>query len=291
MDNKHTAGVLYALSAYLIWGVLAAYWMLFKGVPEIEIMAHRIFWAFFISLAALVLRKQASELKSVFFDRRSFLNIIFRAFLIAVNWYTYVWGLGNGYVLEASLGYYLNPLVSIFLGLIFLNERLSRLQWAAVGFAVLGVALKTVLVGRFPFIAVTLAFTFGIYGLLKKKSIESSLAGIAAEMLILLPFAAAFIIFSELTGSGNFTAGTPWTKFLLFSTGVITIVPFFLFAQGAGRIPLVWLGFLQFIAPTLMMLFGIFLYHEHMSVYELAGFIAVWIGMTVFIVASGREKK
>ena len=283
--NQKQKGILYAFSAYLIWGFLAAYWKIFSGVSALEIMAHRMFWAFLIGLAVLLVNGKAGEILDVYRNSATRRRVIIRALILTVNWYTYIWAVGNGYVLEASLGYYLNPLVSIFLGLIFLQERLSKMQWAAVALAVVGVALKTVLVGRFPVIAVILAFSFGTYGLLKKKSSEGSLVGVTAETLVLMPFAAAYLIFHEIAGPQSFIRAEFWMKLMFASTGLITIVPLFLFSKGTGRIPLIWIGFLQFIAPTLMMVFGILMYHESLSPFDLAGFIFVWAGIALFLLS------
>jgi len=287
MDKKQI-GILYAFSSYLIWGFLAAYWKIFTGIPALEIMAHRMFWAFFIALFVLLANGKARGIADVFRNRHARRRVIIRALILAANWYTYIWAISNGYVLEASLGYYLNPLVSIFLGLIFLQERLNKMQWAAVAFAIAGVALKTVLVGRFPLIAVILAFSFGFYGLMKKKSTEGSLVGVASETLVILPFAAAFLLFHEITGPSHFVEATIWMKLLYATTGLVTIVPLFLFSKGTGRIPLIWIGFLQFIAPTLMMVFGIVMYEETMSAFDLAGFAAVWVGIVLFLFSFRR---
>ncbi|MBI9107773.1 MAG: EamA family transporter RarD [Spirochaetales bacterium] len=284
MDNKKS-GILYAFSAYLIWGFLAAYWKIFSGIPALEIMAHRMFWAFCIVFAVLLMSGKVRGVADVFRNRNTRWRVIIRAAILAVNWYTYIWAISNGYILEASLGYYLNPLVSIFLGLIFLQERLSKLQWAAVGFAIAGVALKTILVGMFPVIAVVLAFSFGLYGLMKKKSTEGSFIGVASETLVVLPFAAAYLLFSEITGPAHFVEASVWMKLLFATTGVVTVVPLFLFSKGTGRIPLIWIGFLQFIAPTLMMVFGIFMYHETLTAFDLAGFAAVWVGILIFLLS------
>ena len=191
-------------------------------------------------------------------------------------------------MLEASLGYYLNPLVSIFLGLLFLRERLTPMQWIAVGFAAAGVALKTILVGRFPLVSVILAFSFGFYGLMKKKGTDGSIVGMTVESFILLPLSGLYLIFIESTGSGSFLTGDIIMKLLFVTTGLITVVPLILFAKGTSRIPLTWIGFLQFLAPTMMLLFGIFVYHETMSIFDLLGFASVWIGIVIFLVSSRR---
>ena len=291
MNNQRNIGVFYALSSYLIWGFTPIYWKLFAGVDSTEILAHRIFWAFFIALGTLGFTGGFGRFREVLKDRSQLGWIVLRTLLLAVNWYTYVWAVGHGRVLEASLGYYLNPLVSILLGLIFLKERLTALQWTAVAFAGVGVAFKTILVGGFPLVSIVLALSFGFYGLMKKKSTEGSIVGMMLESFILLPVAAGFLIFREVSGSGVFLEAGIGMKFLFATTGIITVFPLILFAKGASRIPLAWVGFLQFIAPTMMLLFGVLVYKETMSAYDLIGFIAVWTGIAIFLISSKKNRK
>lgn len=286
--EKRTAGVLYATISYVFWGLSPIYWKLFSALDSSQILAHRMFWALFVSLIMLASTGGLKQFKTGLLNRSRLGWNILRAVLIAGNWYTYVWAVGHGRILEASLGYYLNPLVSILLGLVFLKEKLSRLQWTAVGFAAAGVCLKTILVGNFPFISILLALQFGFYGLLKKKSTEGSLAGLAIECLILLPISAAYLIFAETSGSGGFISAGAGMKLLFMTTGIVTVVPLFLFSKGTTRIPLTWIGILQFIAPTMMLLFGVFIYGESMSVYDLIGFAAVWAGIIIFLFSSRK---
>ena len=290
MDKK-TSGVLFAFSAYLFWGLTPLYWKIFSGISAEVLLAHRMFWAFFISAAMLILTGGIFRFKTILRERKGLGLIALRTVLLMVNWYVYIWAVSRGMVLQASLGYYLNPLVSILLGLVFLRERLGPLQWTAVGFAVAGVALKTILVGSFPFVSVILALSFGFYGLLKKKGSEGSLVGMTIETMLLLPLSAAFLIFTEFRGTESFLAAAGGMKLLFITTGVITVTPLILFANGTSRIPLSWLGFLQFVAPTLMLFFGVFLYGESLSGYELAGFAAVWVGVILFIISSRVKSK
>lgn len=289
MDKRKTTGIIYAFTAYLLWGFTPIYWRLFSGIGALELLGHRIFWAFIVSFAVFAVTGSLGDFKAVLKDRRRMGWVLLRAVLLALNWYTYVWAVSNGKVVEASLGYYLNPLVSILLGLIFLQERLTAPQWAAVVLAAVGVGLKTFFVGSFPVISVVLAFSFGFYGLLKKKSTEGSLIGIGAESLILLPIAAGFLIFNEAGGNGNYITAGIGMKLVFVTTGIITVVPLFLFAKGASRIPLVWIGFLQFIAPTMMLIFGIVVYGEVLTVYDFIGFISVWIGIAIFLFSSRKR--
>ena len=288
MDKK-TSGVIYAVSAYLLWGFTPLFWKLFSGIPALELMAHRVFWAFFVSAATIVVLGHSSRFKTVLADRKSVLYILIRTVFLAVNWYTYIWAVSSGRVLEASLGYYLNPLVSIFLGLIFLRERLSRLQWAAVGFAAAGVAVKTFSVGVFPVVSVILAVSFGLYGLMKKKSSEGSIVGMGVESLILLPLSSFAVVFMEVSGQGSFICSGFLMKLLYISTGLVTVLPLILFAKATSRIPLTWIGFLQFLAPTLMLIFGITVYGETLTRLELVGFFSVWIGIVLFLVSSRKR--
>lgn len=288
MDKKIAGGALAAFSAYLIWGFLPLYWKLFYNVPSFVIMSHRIVWAFVFSFLALVLTGRLSELKTAFSSGRRIMMVVLRGVLLTVNWTIYIWGIGHGHVLEASLGYYINPLVSVSLGLIFLKERLNNYQKVAVGFAIAGVGVKTVLVGQFPVIAVSLALSFGLYGLLKKRSSETAVAGVASECLVIFPFALAYMIYSEMGGFGGFVPASGGMKILYSLAGIVTIIPLILFSAGSKRIPLFGIGFLQFIAPTLMMIIGLVKYGEVMSPFDLLGFIIVWIGIAVFIFSFKR---
>ncbi len=289
MENKRTAGVIYAAASYLWWGFTPVYWKFFSGIGSLEIIAHRIFWAFFVSLFMLGITGGFARFKKVLSDRSQMGWIILRTVLLGFNWYTYVWAISHGRVLEASLGYYLNPLVSIFLGLVFMKENLTGFQWAAVGFAAFGVILKTALVGSFPVVSVILAFSFGFYGLMKKKSADGSIVGMTIESFLLLPLAAFYLVFTEIAGTASFLSSGPGMKLMFFTTGIITVVPLVLFAKGTTRIPLTWIGFLQFIAPTMMLIFGIFIYHENMTVFDIFGFASVWIGIAIFLISSRKS--
>ncbi len=290
MDRQRRTGVLYAVSAYFLWGFTPIYWRLFPGFAPLQLLAHRIVWAFVLSILILALTGGLGNFSSTLRNRKQISFIILRTLLLALNWYVYIWAVGNGRVLEASLGYYLNPLVSILLGLLFLKERLNGFQWASVGFAVIGVGIKTAFVGSFPFVSVILAFSFGIYGLLKKTGTDSSMVGMGLESFILLPLAGAYLLYSEISGSGYFIEASFGMKLIFVSTGIITIGPLILFAKGTRQIPLTWIGFLQFIAPTMMLLFGIFVYHEKASLYDMLGFAFVWAGILMFLMSS-RSKK
>ncbi len=288
MDKKIVGGALSAFSAYLMWGFLPLYWKLFYDVPSFVIMSHRIVWAFVFSFMALAVSGRLSEFKAAFSSGRRIMVIVLRGILLAINWTIFIWGIGHGHVLESSLGYYINPLVSVSLGLIFLKERLNTLQKVAVGFAIAGVGVKTVLVGQFPVIAVSLALSFGLYGLLKKRSSESAVTGVALECMVIFPIALAYMIYSEIAGFGGFMPAGVGMKILYSLAGVVTVVPLVLFSAGSKRIPLFGIGFLQFIAPTLMMIIGLVLYGEVMKPFDLAGFVIVWIGVVIFMFSFKR---
>ncbi|MDC7127227.1 MAG: EamA family transporter RarD [Spirochaetales bacterium] len=291
MEKDRTTGVFLAFFSYLIWGLTPIYWKLFSTAGSFELLCHRIIWAFFISVAMIFIGREQRNFIVTLKDKKSIFWIVFRTVLLAVNWYVYLWAMGHGRVLEASLGYYLNPLVSIFLGVIFLNERLSKLGWFAVAFAAAGVAAKTFLVGHFPVVSVALAFSFGLYGLLKKKSSERSIVGMTMEAMFMFPFALFYFFKIESNGTGTFIASNMQMKLLFVTTGIITVLPLTLFAKGVKSIPLTWIGFLQFIAPTLMLFSGLFLYKENFSVYELSGFVLVWLGIFLFLISALKKKK
>lgn len=286
MKNNRSVGVAYAILAYFIWGLSPLYWKLLSEIAPMELLCHRVFWAFLFVFFTLALRGNLGELFAIFKKKKGLGLFIVRTFLLATNWYTYVWAISNDRLLEASLGYYLNPLVSIFLGMIFLGERLSKPQWVAVGFAAIGVAFKTILAGGFPVVSVVVAFSFGFYGLMKKKNSEGSVVGMGMETLILLPLVFAYLIFSDFAGFYQFLYVDFGTKLLLVSAGLITIVPLIIFSKGLRRIPLTWIGFLQFLAPTIMFFFGLFLYKESFLFFDFFAFVLVWVGVAIFLFSS-----
>lgn len=274
-------GVLYAIGAYSIWGLFPIYWSQLETVPALQLIGHRIAWSFLLLMLVLVVSRQASSFRRSL-NRRSIGIYLGAALLISTNWYTYVWAVTHGLVVEASLGYFINPLFSIVLGMIFFGERLRPLQWASVGFATVGVIYLTFSYGSLPWIALVLAATFGLYGLIKKAAPLGSLYGLTLETGLLFVPALAYLVMSEARGTGAFLHSTSLQDWLMVGAGPITIVPLLLFAAAAPRVPLSTIGLLQYLNPTLQLLLGVFLYHEPFTRDRLIGFGLVWLSLALF---------
>ncbi|MDZ4169671.1 MAG: EamA family transporter RarD [Coriobacteriia bacterium] len=275
-------GVWQAAGAYAIWGLLPLYWRALHEVPALQLISHRIVWSSVLLTIVLLVLGQVRSFRSVAFKPRTLGIYAVAALLLGVNWLTYVWGVNAGFVVETSLGYFINPLLSVVLGVVFFGERLRPAQWGAVGLAAAGVAYLTFDYGRLPWIALVLAFTFATYGLVKKTAPLGSVDGLALETGILFVPAAAVLLLAERAGTGHL-GGSDWrTLALLVGAGVVTTVPLLLFATAARAIPLVWIGILQYIAPTIQFLLGVFVFRETVSAHTLVGFGMVWAALAIF---------
>lgn len=274
-------GVLYAFSAYLLWGFFPIYFKLISIVPPLQILAHRFFWSFIFLIILIVALGQFKRLQTSL-NRRILVSYFIAGAILAVNWGTYVYAVNSGHVLESSLGYFINPMVSVLLGVIFLKERLRLMQWIPVGLAAIGVIYLTVMFGAIPWISLVLAFSFGLYGLIKKLSPLDSLPGLTLETgMIFLP-ALAFLGIQEANGLGSF-GHTGWmTAILLAITGVVTAVPLLLFSAGARRINLSTIGILQYITPSIQFFLGTLVYKEPFDVHRLVGFVLIWVALIIF---------
>ncbi|WP_194722394.1 EamA family transporter RarD [Noviherbaspirillum malthae] len=275
-------GMLYAASAYALWGVFPLYFKSLQEVPPLEILLHRMVWS--LAFVALVLgwKRQWAWLGEVLRKPKVVLGFTASALLLAGNWFIYIWAVNNGNVVEASLGYFINPLFNVLLGSLLLHERLRRVQWCAVALAACGVAWLTWQAGHLPWIALMLAATFGLYGLLRKTASLGALEGLALETLVLFPVAFGYLVFLALQGHNSFASASTSTQLLLAAAGPITAVPLLLFASGARRIPLSLLGLLQYIGPTIQLLLGVWLYHEPFGGARLAGFALIWGALAVY---------
>jgi chloramphenicol-sensitive protein RarD len=272
-------GYLSVLAAYAVWGLLPVYWKQLAGVSPTEILMHRILWACALSWAALLAVRglQRPNLR----DPRVLRSAAAAAALIGVNWHIYVSAVGAGRIVEASLGYYITPLVNILLGMAFLKEKLTRLQAVAALIAAAAVAYLTVAHGAFPWISVGLAVTFGLYGLVKKTSPLDPVTGMAMESLFLLPLAAGYVVFVAAAGGGAF-GREPLRTALLVGGGVVTAIPLWVFAEGARRIPLQSVGFLQYLLPTLMLLVATLGYREPFDPTRAVAFAAIWVALALY---------
>ena len=275
-------GILYGIAAYTIWGFLPLYWKALREVPAGEILANRIVWSFFFVVLLLTAERNWDWLKPALKQRRVLLTFTATGFLLALNWFVYIWAVNAGYVIETSLGYFINPLVNVLLGFVFLHERLRRGQMAALALAVAGVLYLTLSYGAFPWIALTLAFTFAFYGLLRKTAPLGATEGVTLETaVIFLPALAAMVLLNR-SGSSSFAAGDPQTTLLLIGVGIVTAVPLLFFAAAARRITLTNLGLLQYIAPTIQFLLGIYIFGEAFGKEQLVGFSMIWLALIVY---------
>lgn len=272
-------GVLSAVIAYALWGIFPVYFKALSAVPALQILAHRVVWSFVLLAAVLLVRREITGFRKAALHPRMIAQYALAAVLLAVNWGMYVWGVNAGYVVQTSLGYFINPLVSVLLGVFFLKERLRPLQWLAVGLAALGVLYLTISAGELPWIALVLAFSFGLYGLVKKTSPLAPLYGLSLETVILfLPGLAALIAVGA-AGNGAFGSLSRGQDGLMILSGVVTVIPLLLFATATRTVPLSTIGLLQYIAPTTQLLLGVFLYHEPFSQSRLIGFSIIWAGL------------
>jgi len=275
-------GILYAASAYALWGVFPLYFKSLQEIPPMEILLHRMVWSLVFVAIVLAVRKQWAWLGAVMRQPKVLAGFAASAVLLSSNWFIYIWAVNNGHVVESSLGYFINPLFNVLLGMLILRERLRPLQWAAVGIAALGVAWLTWHGGNLPWIALLLATTFALYGLLRKTAALGALEGLALETLLLFPLAFGYLMMLSSQGQNHFTAASGSTQLLLAAAGPITAIPLLLFATGARRIPLSLLGLLQYIGPTLQLLLGVWLYHEPFDGARLAGFALIWSALAVY---------
>lgn len=274
-------GVISAAIAYALWGFFPIYFKLLHSVPAVQITAHRFVWSFVLLLALVWLRGELPQLRAAA-TRKVLLVYLAAGALLSVNWLTYVWAVNSGFVLESSLGYFINPLVSVLLGVVFLREKLRPLQWVPVGLAAAGVIYLAIAYGSLPWISLVLAVSFGLYGLMKKIAPLGSLHGLTLETAVITPLALGYLLVCESQGTGAFGhAGTGMT-FLLVLTGLVTAVPLLLFATGARNVPLTMIGLLQYIAPTLQFLIGVFLYGEPFTSERLVGFSIIWLALVIF---------
>ncbi len=275
-------GYLAALSAYIFWGLSPLFWKLLTEVPATEILIHRIIWSLPLLLALIFIRGQGASFFARIKSAKTLKVYIISAFLLAGNWLTYIWAVNNNFIVEASLGYFINPLVNVLLGVIFLKERMRPLQWLSVLLATAGVLYLTFHYGQFPWIALTLAFSFGIYGFIRKTGTMEALEGLSYEMMVLFIPGLLFMFYLARNGGLYISTAPAGMNTLLILTGMITILPLIWFAYGARRIPLGTLGFLQYIGPTLQFLLGVFLYHEPFDSARLTGFGLIWLALLIY---------
>ncbi|MFM6851267.1 MAG: EamA family transporter RarD [Terrabacter sp.] len=284
-------GLLLGALAYTLWGTFPLYWTLLEPGGAIEILAHRIVWSSLTMVVILVGWRRVPQLKALLRDRRRLLMVCAAAVVITVNWGGYIWGVNNGRVVETSLGYFINPLVTVLMGVLVLGERLRRLQWIAVGIALGAVVVLAVDYGRPPWIALLLAFSFGTYGLLKKQAGVGAVESITVETVVLTPAALSYVLWLVATGHSNFGSHGIAHAALFTTTGLITAVPLMLFGAAAIRVSMVSLGLLQYLAPTIQFALGILVFHEAMPASRWIGFALVWLALVIFTVEALNHRR
>ncbi len=298
MEEKgYQSGVIAGITAYVIWGFLPIYWKLIDHLSAMEVLAHRIIWSLVFMIAVLLFQQKLTsfwqEFKFIFSKKKTAIGIAFASIFISINWKLYIWAVANERIVEASLGYYINPLMSVILAVLFLKERLTRAQIISFILAFIGVAIMTIFYGVIPWVPLILALSFGLYGLMKKLVNADALFGLTIETMLVTPFALLGLAFAPASFgfNGIEVFSDPMTAIILVGSGIATAFPLLLFAQAARKIPLSLIGFLQYMAPTIMLFIGIFLYHEPFQLVQFFAFLFIWIGLIIFTASSFTYRK
>jgi chloramphenicol-sensitive protein RarD len=281
-SSAATRGALTAGIAFLLWGLWPLYWHTLRSISPFELIAHRIIWSLLLLVVLMAVQRSLRQLMPALRTPRIVGASLLSGLLLTVNWTIYVWSVNNGHVIDSSLGYFLTPLCNVILGYCLLHERLRLPQWTAIGFAAAGVAILLLRAGHLPWIALSLAGSWSLYGVLKKKSSLGPIPGLTLETLLLSPFAAALLYFRIRAGVSAFAHGDALLDGLVLSSGVLTTVPLLLFAYGARRIRLATLGLLQYIAPSVQFLLGLWYYGEPLDAVRLHACILIWCGLTIY---------
>lgn len=275
-------GLASAAGAFFIWGLLPLYLKALERVPVLQVTAHRLVWGCLFALGWLILRRELGGVREALSNPGVRWRLFASAALISANWMTYIYGIATDRVVETSLGYFINPLLNVVLGVVVLRERLNPVQWTAVAIAAAGVSYLTWSAGHPPWIALTLAFSFGLYGLVRKVVRVDALAGFASETLLLLPIGLAYLVWSEMAGAGSLGHEGPTMDFLLVLGGPLTAIPLVLFAFGARRIPYSTVGLLQYIGPTMQLLLAVFVFREPFAGPRVIGFSLIWMALAIY---------
>jgi chloramphenicol-sensitive protein RarD len=284
-------GLLLGITAYVLWGAFPLYWPLLEPAGAFEILAHRMVWSL-VTMGLLVLALgRTPSFRRMVQNPRVLRLLVIAACVITVNWATYIWGVNNGHVVETSLGYFINPLVTVLMGVFILGERLRPWQWAALGVGALAVAVLTVDYGRLPWVALVLAFSFGSYGLCKKQAGAPPVESLTLETMVIAPFALMYLLWLGARGESSFAAHGSGHALLFMTTGIATAVPLICFGGAAIRVPLVTLGLLQYLAPILQFALGVLYFHEAMPVGRWIGFALVWVALSLFTFDSIRHRR
>jgi len=280
--RQYTQGIFFIVLAYVSWGVLPLYWKLLDSIPSVDILAHRVLWSSVCTLIFCLLIKN-EYLRKYFCDPKALAKLTITGMIVTINWGIFIYAVNSGQMVEAALGYFINPLVCIMLGMIYLGEKLNKIQLAAFILATVGVIYLSFNYGHFPWIAIALAITFGIYGLLKKKMNYDSMSALAVETTIIAPIALGYLIFGTSDGIISFARSDISTTALLVLAGIVTALPLYWFGMAAVKIPLYSIGFFQYISPSINLFIGIYLFHEAFSTTHAISFSFIWAGLTLYI--------
>jgi chloramphenicol-sensitive protein RarD len=281
MSNEKSACVIYAVVAYTLWGILPIYWKLINSVSSIEILSNRIVWAFIFMVLVIVVTKQWEELKFIAKDKKQMFYIFIASILITINWGLFIWAVNSGKILDTCLGNYINPLLSVALGVVIFKEKLSYWQVIALTSASIGVIIITLQNGKLPWTSIGMAISFGLYGAIKKFIRGNSIVELTLETTMLTPVALAYIVLRQFSGLGVSERGGLVVIILLIGSGVVTAIPLLLFTSAAKRLPLSLIGFTQYISPTISLLIGIFVYHEGFTAVNMVGFSFIWVSLAI----------
>lgn len=292
MEN-YKQGIFFGLAGYVLWGILPVYWKALELVSPFEILSSRFMWSCVFVFLLIIFQKKwplfAKEVKQVFSNVKTGAAMVAAGITISFNWGTFIWAVNNGHIVETSMGYYINPLVSILFAVVFLHERLDKMQLAAITCAFIGVASMVYSFGKIPWVSLTLAFTFALYGLLKKILPVSALTSIMLETLLITPLALVYEYSLWQQGVSFYASGNLQVIMMLTGAGIVTAIPLLLFTAGARLLPLKIIGFLQYISPTLTLLIGVFVYNEAFTASHLLAFGWIWAALLLFIVSQLRS--
>ena len=290
-EKESRAGLLQAIAAFSLWGLVPIYFKALDHVLATEILAHRVLWSAILLMLILAVRGHLAELKAVFRSPKILGLLTLSSVLIAINWLSFIWGVANDLILETSLGYFINPLISVLVGYLFLRERMSPMRFLAVMLAVVAVLIQIFMLGRIPWVAFSVAFSFGFYGLVRKLTSVNAVPGLATETLILLPPAVVYMYWLNSNGQNHFTPADPETTGLLFLAGIVTTVPLICFNLAAKRLSLTVLGILQYLGPSLSFMVGAFVYHEPLETAQMITFSLIWLALAIFTTDGIRHQK
>ncbi|WP_075589844.1 EamA family transporter RarD [Labilibacter marinus] len=288
--KSNIKGYIYVIQAFIMWGVLAVYWKQLKHIGDWELITHRIIWSFLMLTAFLAITKK-SQIKTIWLNSKHRNALLTTAALIAVNWGVFIYAVNADKIVQAGLGYYITPLVNVFLGVVILKERLTKLKIIALALVSGAIIFLTIQLGYFPYISFVLAFSFGFYGLIKKTTKVETLPSLTFETTVLFPFALGYQVYMHMYGGMSFTSHDSISILLLIGTGIITILPLYWFTNGAKLINLTTVGFFQYLGPTIMLLIGVFVYNEPFKTNEIIAFSIIWLAIGLYIYSLVNEDK